>query len=57
MQKEREITSVYKRKPFASRTIGRPKNRLKDDVRKDLQTVKVKNWKKSIEWRFMEDSC
>ena len=48
MQKEREVTKIYKWKPFASRPIGRPKNRWEDDVRKDLQTMKIKNWKRSI---------
>jgi hypothetical protein len=47
MSKEREVTRIYKWKLFASRPIGRPKNRWKDDVRKDLQTMKIKNWKKS----------
>jgi hypothetical protein len=44
-RKEREVTIIYKYKPFASRPIGRPKNRWEDDVRKGLQTVKVRNWK------------
>jgi hypothetical protein len=48
MQKEREVTRICKWKRFASRPIGRPKNRWEDDVRKDWQTVKVKNWKKSV---------
>jgi hypothetical protein len=48
MAKEREVTIIYNRKPFASRLIGRPKNRWKDDVRKDWQTVKIKNCKKSV---------
>jgi hypothetical protein len=48
MQKEREVTRTYKWKPFASRPIGRRKIRWEDDVRKDLQTIKIKNWKKSI---------
>ena len=48
MPKEREVTRIYKWKPFASRQIGRPKNRWEDDVRKDLQTMKIKNWTKSI---------
>jgi hypothetical protein len=26
-------------------TIGRQKNRWENDVRKDLQTMKIKNWK------------
>ena len=43
MQKEREVTKIYKWKPFASQLIGRPKNRWEGDVRKDLQTMKIKN--------------
>jgi hypothetical protein len=39
MTKETEVTRIYKRKPFASRPIGRPKKRWEDDVRKDLQTM------------------
>jgi hypothetical protein len=42
--------------PFASRLIGRPKNRWEDDVRKDWQTVKIKYWKKSVnrdEWKII----
>jgi hypothetical protein len=46
--REREVTRIYKWKPFASGPIGRLKNRQEDDVRKDLQTLKIKNWKKSV---------
>jgi hypothetical protein len=46
--KEREFTRIYKWKPFASRPIGGQKNRWEDDIRKDLQTVKIKNWKMSV---------
>jgi hypothetical protein len=48
MLKEREVTRIYTWKPFSSRPIRRPMNRWKDDVRKDLQTMKIKNWTKSI---------
>jgi hypothetical protein len=47
-KRKREVTRIYKWKPFASRPIGRLKNRWEDDVRKDLQTMKIKNWKKSV---------
>jgi hypothetical protein len=40
---EREVTRIYKWKPFASRPIVRPKNRWEVDVRKNLQTIKIKN--------------
>jgi hypothetical protein len=57
MPKEREATRMYKWKPFASRPIGRPKSRWEDDVRKDLKTMKIKNWKKSVlnrdEWKII----
>jgi hypothetical protein len=48
MPKEREVTRIYKWKPLASRPIGRQKNRWEDNVRKDLQTMKIKNWKKGV---------
>jgi hypothetical protein len=46
--KERDVTRTYKWRPFASRPIGRPKNRWEDDVRKDFKTRKIKNWRKSV---------
>jgi hypothetical protein len=48
LPKEREGKRIYKWKPFASRPIRIPKNRWEDDERKDLQTVKIKNWKKCV---------
>jgi hypothetical protein len=48
MPKEREVTRIYKWKPHVSRPIGRWKNRWEDVIRKDLQTMKIKNLKKSV---------
>ena len=48
MSNEREVTRIYKWKPLASRPKGRQKNRWEDDVRMDLQKMKIKNWKKSV---------
>jgi hypothetical protein len=48
MPKEREVTRFYNWKQFTCRPVGRPKNRWEDNVRKDLQTMKIKNWKKSV---------
>jgi len=58
MRNEREVT-IYKWKPLASRPKGRPKNRWEDDVRMDLQKMKIKNWKRSVLdrdswWTFVE---
>jgi hypothetical protein len=46
--KRKRIYKNLKWKSFASRPMGRTKNRWEDDVRKDLQTMKIKNWKKSL---------
>jgi len=48
MPNEREVTVIYKWKPLASRPKGRPKIRWEDDVRMDLQKMKIKNWKRSV---------
>jgi hypothetical protein len=48
MPNEREVTRIYKWNPLASRPKGRPKNRWEDDVRMDLQKIKIKNWKRSV---------
>jgi hypothetical protein len=48
MPQEREVTRIYKWKPLASRLIGRPNIRWEDDIRKDLQTMRIENWKKSV---------
>jgi hypothetical protein len=48
MANEREVTRIYKWKPIASTPKGRPKNRWEDDVRMDLQKMKIGNWKKSV---------
>ena len=48
MPNEREVTRIYKWKPLASRPKGRLKNRWEDDVRMDLQKMKIKNWKRSV---------
>jgi hypothetical protein len=39
------VKAVYCWKPSSRRPIGRPKARWVDDVRKDIQKLKVPNWK------------
>jgi len=41
MPNEREVTRIYRWKPLASRPKGRPKNRWEDDVRMDIQKMKI----------------
>jgi hypothetical protein len=48
MLNEREVTIIYKWMQLASRPKGIRKNKWEDDVRADLQKMKIKNWKKSV---------
>jgi len=45
MQGTRRVKAIYSWKPISRRPIGRPKTRWGDDVRKDIQKMKVPNWK------------
>ena len=39
------VKAIYCWYPISSRPIGRPKTRWMDDIRKDIQKLKVPNWK------------
>ena len=41
MQGTRMVKAIYSWKPISRRPIGRPKTRWLDDVRKDIQKLKV----------------
>jgi hypothetical protein len=45
MQGMRMVKAIYSWKPMSRRPIGRPKTHWVDDVRKDIQKLKVPNWK------------
>ena len=45
VQGTRMVKTIYSWKPISRRPIGRPKTRWVDDVRKDIQKLKVPNWK------------
>jgi len=45
MQGTRMVKAIYSWKHISRRPIGRPKTRWGDDVRKDIQKLKVPNWK------------
>jgi hypothetical protein len=55
MDNDRLVRKMYKWKPPGTRMAGRPVHRWEDDVMKNLQLLKIKNWTKSIqnreEWR------
>jgi len=39
------LKAIYSWKPISRRPMGRPKTCWVDDVRKDIQKLKVPNWK------------
>ena len=45
MQETRMVKAIYSWKPTSRRSTGRPKICWEDDVRKDIQKLKVPNWK------------
>ena len=51
MQETRMVKTIHSWKPISKRPIGRPKTRWEDDVRKDIQKLKVPNWKTLVQDR------
>ena len=49
--KERVPKIIYKWKPYATRPKGRPRLRWEDDVRNDMGSMGVKNWKQKVQER------
>jgi hypothetical protein len=45
MQDTRIVKEMYCWKPISRRPIGKPKIPWRYDVRKDIQKIKVPNWK------------
>jgi hypothetical protein len=59
MEDDRMVKKLTNWKLFGKRPAGRPKNRWNREILKDLQVLKVKNWKELIanrkEWNnFVE---
>jgi hypothetical protein len=43
---ERDVKKIYKWRRIASRPVGHPKIRWMGNVMKDIQAMKVVNWKR-----------
>jgi hypothetical protein len=56
MDQARPIGKLLDWRPMGTRTFGRPKQRWQEDVMEDLETLKVKNWKETVNillmWRI-----
>jgi len=42
------VKKVYEWSPALTRSLGRPKNRRKDDVKSDITNMKITNWRDCI---------
>jgi len=51
MQETRMVKAIYSWIPISNRPTGRPKIRWEDDVKKDIQSLKVPNWKTLVQDR------
>jgi hypothetical protein len=61
MQETRMDKAIYSWKPISRRPIGRPKIGWEDDIRKDIQKLKVPNWKILVQdrrrWKEMVEKA
>jgi hypothetical protein len=51
MQETIVVKATHSSKPISKRPIGRPKTRWEDDVRKDIEKLKVPKWKTLVQDR------
>jgi len=51
MQETRTVKAIYAWKPISKRPMGRPKIRWEDGVKKDIQRLKVPDWKTLVQER------
>jgi hypothetical protein len=61
MEDDRMVKKLTNWKPFGKRPAGRPKNRWIDGILKDMEVLKVKNWKELIgnrkEWNNLVEKA
>jgi hypothetical protein len=51
MPADRMVKKAYGWKRILTRTLGRPKTRWENDVRNDLKTMRIHNWRDCIQDR------
>jgi hypothetical protein len=50
-QETRMVKAIHSWKPISKRLTGRPKIRWEDDVKKDIQKLKLQNWRTLVQDR------
>jgi len=57
MQETRMVKAIHSWKPISKRPMGRPKIRWEDDVKTDIQRLKVPKWKTLVQdrrrWKWL----
>jgi hypothetical protein len=51
MPETRMVKAIHYWKPISKRTTGRPKTRWEDDFKRDIQKLKVPNWRNLVQDR------
>jgi hypothetical protein len=51
MQETRMVKAIHAWKPISKRPMERPKIRWEDDDKKDIQRLKLRNWKTLVQDR------
>ena len=51
LKETRMVKAIHAWKPISERLTGRPKIRWEDDVKKDIQRLKLPNWKTLVQDR------
>jgi hypothetical protein len=46
------VMNMYKWKPFTGRPVGRPKFRWENDVKNDLEKIKLMQWAEQVQDRL-----
>ncbi|PSN56216.1 hypothetical protein C0J52_01430 [Blattella germanica] len=54
--RDRITKGMYKWKPIAARSSGRPKNRWEDDIMNNIKRLKINNWISEVQNRTQSKS-
>ena len=57
MEEGRSAFKILTAKPTGKRPLGRPRRRLEDNIRMDLEEVNAGNWVDSAQDRLLESPC
>jgi hypothetical protein len=53
---DNNVQKIKRWKPLSKRPIGRPKTRWEDDVSEDIKGMNIRDWKKVVQNRRLEEN-